>query len=226
MTEENDIVGDIFGWTGTVISTYFFIAPCVPFYKVVKEEMKYSDSPGLLLIFSFMNCILWACYGLLQDNSQVYVANGIGGTITLIWITIFLIYFAGKKFILAFLLNLAVIALIAGISIVFFYFIGAQITGLVAMVFNVLMYAAPGEKIYRVIKTGKYELIPIFSTVGGLLCSGCWLMFGIYKADMNLIIPNGLGLFFAILQVAVYLVYYCKAKKEDSDFKGESDDVV
>lgn len=226
MSEESDIIGDIFGWTGTVIATYFYIAPCVPFIKVAKEEMKCKDSPGLLLIFSFMNCILWNIYGLLLDKTQVYVANGIGGTITLIWITIFLIFLAEKKVPLALLYNLLLIGVITGLSFLFYYVIGSEMTGIVAMVFNVLMYAAPGEKIYRVIKTGDYNLIPIFSTIGGTLCSACWLMFGVYQSDKNLIIPNALGLFFAILQVVMYMIYYLKSKKVDDELKGETDEVV
>ncbi len=60
-----------------------------------------------------------------------------------------------------------------------YYLINYNITGAV-MIFNVLMYAAPGEKIYRVIKTGDYKLIPIFSTIGALGCSLCLLMYNIY----------------------------------------------
>ena len=84
------------------------------------------------------------------------------------------------------------------------------------MIFNVLMYAAPGEKIVRVFKTKQYNLIPIFSTIGGFFCSLCWLMFGVYKGDLNLIIPNALGLFFAFLQVIVYCIFYCKKKNEEN----------
>ena len=88
------------------------------------------------------------------------------------------------------------------------------------------MYAAPGEKIVKVIKTEDYKLIPIFSTVGGLACSLCWLMFGIYQGDLNLIIPNALGLFFAILQVVVYLIYYLKNKDKTNGSTPENDEVV
>ena len=51
-------------------------------------------------------------------------------------------------------------------------------------------------------------------------------MFGLYKGDSNLIIPNALGLFFAILQIIVYMIYYFKSKKEDNELKGETDEVV
>jgi hypothetical protein len=41
--------------------------------------------------------------------------------------------------------------------------------------------------------------------------------------DINMIIPNGLGLLFAILQIIVYLIFYCKKKKEEN-FDIEDDD--
>ena len=64
------LVGDIFGWVGSVISIYFFLSPGVPFYKLIKGQIKLSDSPGLLLIFTFFNCILWFNYGLLLNRPQ------------------------------------------------------------------------------------------------------------------------------------------------------------
>ena len=45
-----------------------------------------------------------------------------------------------------------------------------------------------------------------FSTIFGFLSSVCWTIYGIYKADINLIVTNGLGLFFIIFQVIVYII--------------------
>ena len=217
MSEEgNPIIGDIFGWTGAGLSTYFYLAPAVPFYKLVKEQIKVNEVPGVLLICSFMNCILWTDYGLLRDTFQIYFANGIGGGITLIWITIYLIFIGKQRIKYALLLILLLMLAIGAISYIFYFVINQDITGLVAMVFNVLMYAAPFEKITKVFKTKKYNLIPIFSTIGGFFCSLCWLMFGIYKGDKNLIIPNALGLLCAIAQVVVYYVFYCKKRREEN----------
>ena len=120
---DGDLVGDIFGWVGTVIATYFYIAPAVPFIKVLKGELSYKDSPGILLICSFMNCILWADYGLKKNTFQVYLANGIGGTITLIWITIYLFFLAKKNVGLAVLFNLGLIAGVTGLLLLFFWVI-------------------------------------------------------------------------------------------------------
>jgi solute carrier family 50 protein (sugar transporter) len=222
---ESDIVGKIFGWVGTIIATYFYLAPAVPFMQVLTGKLNYKDSPGVLLIMSFMNCILWADYGLVKNDFMVYFANGIGGTITLVWITIYLIFLGKKSIYLALGYNCGLIAGIVLIMIVFFI-LDYNITGYIAMIFNVLMYAAPGEKIYRVITTQDYKLIPIFSTIGGLACSLCWLMYGIYQNDWKLYVPNALGLLFAVLQVTVYLIYYLKNKDKNQDFPGENDEVV
>ena len=223
--EGNKLIGEIFGWTGTGLAIYFYLAPAVPFIKLVNEQLKVNDVPGILLICSFMNCILWADYGLLLDTFQIYLANGIGGAITLIWITIYLIYFGNQSMKCAIFLILLLMVLVGGISYTFYFIIEAKITGLIAMIFNVLMYAAPFEKITKVFKTRNHNLIPIFSTIGGFFCSLCWLMFGIYKSDRNLMIPNALGLLCAIIQVIVYLVFYCK-KRSDENFDIDIDDQI
>ena len=220
---DNKLFGEISGWVGTAIAIYFYLAPAVPFIKLVNDHLKVNEVPGILLICSFMNCILWADYGLLDDTFQVYLANGIGGAITLIWITIFLIYIGKQNIKIALLYIILLMICVGGISYVFYFLIDKDITGKVAMIFNILMYAAPGEKIFKVFKTKKYNLIPIFSTIGGFFCSLCWLAFGIYKGDINLIIPNGLGLFFSILQIVVYLIFYCKKRSEENFDIGEDD---
>ena len=206
-----DIVGDVFGLLGAIISILFFIAPIVPLINLIKEKITYKEFPGILLICSFINCILWVVYGVKLDKTQLYVTNGIGGVVTLIWIFIFLIFFVKKHVLKSIGLVVSTSIIGAGIFLLFYYVVDpkkdkALITGYVAMEFNVLMYAAPVEKIYGVIKTKNYKLIPIFSTIFGFLSSVCWTIYGIYKADINLIVTNGLGLFFIIFQVTVYII--------------------
>ena len=80
------------------------------------------------------------------------------------------------------------------------------------MAFNILMYAAPGEKMITVIQTKNKELLPIYSSITGLACSLCWFMYGCYISTMSMIIPNGIGILCAILQIGVWLYAYFKAK--------------
>jgi solute carrier family 50 protein (sugar transporter) len=202
-----DLVGDIFGYVGSLISTYFFLAPVVPILKLIKGESSVKDTPGILLICSLLNCILWAMYGLLKDRFLQYAPNGLGGSITLIWITIYLIYLGDKKILFALLFNCCLTACTIGLCLLFYFAIDAELTGKIVLIFNVLMYAAPGEKMYTVCKTGNYKLIPIWSTIGAAACSGCWLIYGIYVGDIYVIIPNALGVICSIIQLIVYSIY-------------------
>ena len=215
--DDNDLIGNVFGIIGSFIALYFFFAPIVPILKLIRGESSVKDTPGILLICSFLNCILWAMYGLLKDRFLQYAPNGLGGSITLIWITIYLIYLAEKKIHFALLYNFCLIACVMGLCLLFYFVIDAEITGKIVLIFNVLMYAAPGEKMYTVCKTGNYKLIPIWSTIGAAACSGCWLIYGIVVKDINVIIPNALGIICSIIQLIVYSIY----RKKDPTPGGE-----
>ena len=218
MSEEDDLGSIIFGWIGTAIALVFYIVPIVPYWKLIKGELTLKESPGLLLICSFLNCILWSDYGLLTNKFSVYFANGLGGAITLIFITIFLIHLADRKILFSLIYIFFLIACVTEIYFFCYYILDPEITAIIANVFNVLMYAAPGEKIYIICKNGNYKLIPIWSTLGGLACSTSWMFYGIYKKDKYLIIPNALGCASAIVQLIVYIIYrnkyYSKENKE------------
>ena len=220
MSEEDDLGSIVFGWIGTAIALVFYIVPIVPYWKLIKGELTLKESPGLLLICSFLNCILWSDYGLLTNKFSVYFANGLGGAITLIFITIFLIHLADRKILFSLIYILFLIACVTEIYFFCYYILDPEITAIIANVFNVLMYAAPGEKIYIICKNGNYKLIPIWSTLGGLACSTSWMFYGIYKKDKYLIIPNALGCASAIVQLIVFIIYrnkYYNKENKDKD---------
>ena len=225
MANTTKLVGDIFGWIGSVISVVFFIVPCVPFYKLIKEKITYKETPGVLLICSVINCIFWVVYGVKLGLTQSFITNAIGAIITTVWICIFLIFWVKKHALKSVGFIVLTLVVFVGIFCVFYYVVPPTVTGYCAMVFNVLMYAAPGEKIYTVIKTKNHNLIPIYSTIAAFVNSACWLIYGIAYSDINVIVPNGLGLFFAILQVTIYLVIKYKYHK-DSEVKKDGEENV
>ncbi len=210
----DDLGSKIFGWVGTALALYFYIAPIVPFLKVIKGEMTWKQSPGVLLLCSFLNCILWSDYGLITNQFLLYLANGLGGTITLIYITIFLIHVADRKVLLSLFYNFFLICCIVEIYFVFYYLVPFKVTGIIANIFNVLMYAAPGEKIYQICKGASYQLIPIWSTIGGTACSTSWMCYGIYQKDIYVVIPNALGVLASIVQIVIFVIYRRKQKNK------------
>ena len=211
---KDDLGSTIFGWVGNALALYFYIAPIVPFVKVIKGQMTWKQSPGVLLLCSFLNCILWSDYGLITNQFLLYLANGLGGTITLIYITIFLIHVADRKVLLSLFYNFFLICCIVEIYFVFYYLVPSKVTGIIANIFNVLMYAAPGEKIYQICKGASYQLIPIWSTIGGTACSTSWMCYGIYQKDIYVVIPNALGVLASIVQIVIFVIYRRKQKNK------------
>ena len=73
--QEEDLVAVIVGWIGTFLATYFFVSPVIPYIKVLKGEMKISDSPGILLICNMINTIIWTTYGLVGNTEIPTIAS-------------------------------------------------------------------------------------------------------------------------------------------------------
>lgn len=211
--ESQTIAKAIFGWTGSGLAMFFYISPVVPIIKMIKKELEVKNVPGILLTCSFLNCILWGCYGWIKDELQVWVANYTGGAISIIWIIIYWIYFAECKLVPSIIYNFILLNFIFEIGFFCFYFKDyVEVTGYIAMAFNILMYAAPGEKMITVIKTKNKELLPIYSSITGLACSLCWFMYGVYIKTTSMIIPNGIGILCAVMQIGVWLYAYYKSK--------------
>ena len=203
------------GWVGTVLSMVFYIAPIVPITKLIKKKYKIEEVPGPLLIMSFMNKIIWTSYGLKEEKTQVFVCNGVGGIISIFFIVIYLIYLAKINWKLMLIYNFIFANFIVEIFYIFYKIINSnKAIGLTAMIFNILMYASPGAKIYEVFTTGNYDLIPIYSCIVSVFNCISWFIHGLFLKDLNIQIPNGIGFVLAIVQILVWGIFYKKKHKK------------
>ena len=212
MSEQNDdTIGAVFLMIATIFTILFTIAPVVPYLKLIKSELSFKEVPLILLITSFITCYLWLIYGLWENKSTLYINNAIGGSITLLWMIIFIIYSTGRRFFISFGLMVLLMLIVLGLGALFYFVIGSNVTYFIVLFFNVLNYAAPSEKIFDVIKNGNYVILPIFSIIGVFVCSAVWLIYGIIESDLGIIISNALGLALGVAQVVVYFVFKEKA---------------
>lgn len=63
-------------------------------------------------------------------------------------------------------------------------------------------------------RTKNYKLIPIVTTVIGLLNAIIWSLFGIFKGwDFFVIIPNAIGIVFTIFQASLWFYFYKQSKE-------------
>ena len=209
----------IISWIGTVIGIILNISPIVMFYSIIQGKNKIEIVPESMLIFNILCSSLWACYWYLQvDKFVPFFSSAFGLALSEIFALIYLFFLADKSWKKYLLFAFLEINLVLEFNYGLLVVLGDYITvGNIAMVVNIITYITPGQKIYQVIKTKNYNLIPISSTLSGSLCTLCWLIFGLLIWDIRTIIPNGLGLVFATINSGVWAYFYFTRDKEKDE---------
>ena len=209
----------IVSWIGTVIGIILNISPIVMFYSIIKGKNKIEIVPESMLIFNILCSSLWACYWYLQiDKFVPFFSSAFGLALSEIFSLIYLFFLAEKNWKKYFLYAFLEINLVIEFNYALLFIIKDYIiVGNIAMVVNIITYITPGQKIYQVIKTRNYNLIPISSTLSGSCCTLAWLIFGLLIWDIRTIIPNGLGLIFATINSGVWAYFYFTRDKEQDE---------
>ena len=68
------------------------------------------------------------------------------------------------------------------------------------------MFIAPCQKLLEVYKTKNYLLIPLLVAVMQILCSTTWTVYGLYLGDINIIMPNILGVILGLINFLTYFM--------------------
>ena len=209
---------DIFTWTGTFIALGLNLTPIVLFIEVFNKKKTYKAIPNLMLVFNVLCGLFWYCYWS-RLHQAVPGYSALSNAIISLIFTYLYLYFATEGKCLYFIVACVIVF---DICAQLWYCFGVwipdpEITGKTAMIINIIQYAAPGQSIFTVLKTGNYSLIPITTTIVGVMCSSCWLIFGIIMKNPNCIIPNSMGLALSLIQIVIYYYFKCTAKKKEDD---------
>ena len=196
----------------TITTVILNLSPVFIFIPVLKGKQKYTNIPFLMLFFNLLNSTCWGCYWYRMFTFGPVISNIICWLITSTFFIIYL-FLLSKKIVQKFCLYI-VILILSEIVIIFIslYVIKLPLYGIILIIINIFMYIAPGQNIIRVIKEKDYKLIPISTTIVGIICSGGWLLFGKMVNDINCIIPNMIGLVSSILTTFIWLIFYLRAK--------------
>ena len=144
-----DVAMDVFGWVGTCIALFFFISPCTLMYGLIVGKKTLVDIPWILLLANCANCILWTVYGLQQfdDKVQVWACNSVGSLINIVYLCIYFVHLVQKQPAQSFGIIVLTLGICTLIFMVFYIYVKYEVVGVVAMVFNIIMYAAPAQRI-------------------------------------------------------------------------------
>ncbi|KAJ6426411.1 hypothetical protein OIU84_022094 [Salix udensis] len=88
------------------------------------------------------------------------------------------------------------------------------IVGIVAIVFNAMMYAAPLSVMKMVITTKSVEYMPFFISLASLANGVAWSAYALIKFDPFILVPNGMGTLFSVAQLILYAVYYRSTQRQ------------
>ena len=215
----------IFSTLGTIFSIFLSFSPTVPFIQVFQRKEKIEILPEGMLFCQLLNRLLWGSVWVLTKRIIPFINAGVGIIITSVFLVLyFYLYFDRKiyKTFLGFLVLLSFELIVFSGAVLYGV---VSVVSLLAMIFNVAMYIAPGQKILRVIKEKNYKLIPIRSTIVSICCSGSWLLYGIFINLVAQIVPNALGLFFSIANTLAWIYFYIN-RRESKDKEEETIAVV
>ncbi|WOH07406.1 hypothetical protein DCAR_0726836 [Daucus carota subsp. sativus] len=222
-----DAIRTAVGIVGDVISAFLFLSPSPTFYRIFKKKSVEEFQPVPYLL-TMINCLFWVLYGtplVHPGNILVLIINGFGIVMELFYLSMFLIYAKDNKQRLRvggiLLLEFVVYGIFAGLLIGLEPSVKkrSRIVGTICIVLNIGMYGAPLTIARKVIKTKSVEYMPFWLSLTGTINGACWLCYGLLRFDVNLVVPNGLGFTFGVMQLVLYAIYWKRTPKSEDDKK-------
>ncbi|XVE64650.1 hypothetical protein DITRI_Ditri07aG0117600 [Diplodiscus trichospermus] len=89
----------------------------------------------------------------------------------------------------------------------------SMVVGIIAILFNIMMYAAPLSVMKLVITTKSVEYMPFFLSLASLANGVAWTTYAFLPFDPFIAVPNGLGTLFSLAQLLLYATYYKSTKR-------------
>jgi uncharacterized protein with PQ loop repeat len=202
---DKESFADFFGWVAAIMTIYFFIAPIVPFYKVIKGKLNYEDTPGAYITLVYLNCLCWYVYGDYIYSDQMKLCYLVGIITSFILLAIYLL-FEQRKYTHDAILNAVIII---NASLVIYKGLNIVVDDVdniaricLAISLPILFY--PIHIIYQVIKRRNYNLIPYKTSWYSMGVSLCWIIYSVLFDEFYIILPNVFIYILSSIQVFLY----------------------
>ncbi|KAL4565402.1 hypothetical protein LXL04_029496 [Taraxacum kok-saghyz] len=218
------------GIIGNVIALILFLSPVPTFIQIVKKGSveQFSAVPYLA---TFINCGIWVLYGLpvVHPHSLLVITiNGTGFVIETVYLLLFLIYSDRKQRIKVLLIAVAELVFLGVLSALVLTVahttkVRSDIVGSIAIVGNIMMYAAPLSVMKLVITTKSVEYMPFFLSLFSTLNGISWTIYALIRFDPYIVIPNGLGSLLGVTQLILYAAFYKSTKRQMAERKANAE---
>ncbi|GAB4831520.1 Bidirectional sugar transporter SWEET2a [Ancistrocladus abbreviatus] len=193
------ICSDVAGVAGNILALALFVSPVPTFRRIIRNRSTEQFS-GLPYLYSLLNCLICLWYGMpLISPGIIFVAtvNSVGALFQLTYIIIFITY-AEKENKVKMLALL--VAVFGGFGIIVFTsmmicepHVRQMFVGYLSSASLVSMFASPLFIINLVIETKSVEYMPFLVSLATFLLSSSFFVYGIFKHDAFIYVPNGIG---------------------------------
>lgn len=205
---DKESFADFFGWVAAIMTIYFFIAPIVPFYKVIKGNLNYENTPGAYITLVYLNSLCWYVYGDYIYSDQMKFCYLVGIISSFIFLAIYLLY-EQRKYTHDAILNAVIIinaalVIYKGLNIVIDDVDNIARISL-AISLPILIY--PINNIYHAIKRRNYNIIPYKTSWYSMAVSLCWIIYSVLFDEFYIILPNVFIYILSSIQVFLYYRY-------------------
>jgi solute carrier family 50 protein (sugar transporter) len=207
----NQLFAAILGWIGNCIAIVFFISPVFQFIELIQGKRKVEECPFIALMINILQNSSQVGKALRMNQLQSWVCNLIGGIFTVIWLSIWIIYYTKFTFLPTLFWYFIMLEMFLVIFYVFYTMIPQLAAQWICMIINIGMCAGPCENLLTVVRTGNYTLIPIVTSILNLANSFCWFIYGLGQNDFSIYVPNIIGMALGAIQIAFWAIYRAKA---------------
>ncbi|KAK1375454.1 Bidirectional sugar transporter SWEET [Heracleum sosnowskyi] len=215
------LCSDAAGVAGNIFAIVLFMSPIPTFRRIIRNRSTEQFS-GLPYIISLLSCLIHLWYGLpVVTPGVILVAtvSSIGALFHSVYIVIFITCAekAPKVKMLGLLLGVfALFSVVVLVSIKLFESPSRQLfVGYLGIATLISTFGSPLLISNLVIKTKSVEYMPFYLSLSTFLTCLFFFAYGMFKHDPFIAVPNGVGTFLGIVQLALY-AYYSRFPAQES----------
>jgi hypothetical protein len=146
--QESSTAQNFLGFLGNVLGLFFFLSPVIKMYELINEKIDHTRIAYLQYVSTIMNTLLWFVYGIRRGVLALWFCNLIGLIANVLYLTVYLYYYSDKNQQIFQQHALKTNGILFLIFVIFMWvFESYEIAGNCAMIFNIALYATPGQKI-------------------------------------------------------------------------------
>ena len=200
-------------------------SPIITIQHIIYDE-KVHHYPLLPYTIMLMNTALWFAYGLLQNDSSLYITNGISILLASYYWCTYVRYVPtattaitsesalSLRTILPGTVSQHIWAIIVTVVIIIVYTLvpyaskHSRWLGVLAMLSGIVLYASPFTTLQYVMENKCAKSIPLPFTVASFISCFLWTIYGIFVTnDLNVYVPGIIGCTLSSLQLVLKIYY-------------------